>query len=90
MAKSINNSDVVWLNEQQHIGTEDVEELIGRFEDRPTRTNKSKYRRARGLTSYYVSQISDSRKMEREKIREAERSALLDPISMANAIGREI
>ena len=90
MAKSLNNSDVVWLNEQQHIGTEDIEELIGVFKDRTIRTKKSKYRRARGLTSYYGSQLADSRKMEREKQRETERSALLDPISMANAIGKNI
>lgn len=88
MAKSLTSQDVVWLSEQQHVGTEDVEELIGEFKDRPIRTKTSKYRRAKGLQSYYVSLEADRRKMEREKQRETERSALLDPLAMANAIGR--
>lgn len=88
MAKSLSSTDVVWLSEQQHVGTEDVEELIGKFKDRPVRTKNSKYRRAKGLTSYYVSLEADKRKMEREKQRETERSALLDPLAMADAIGR--
>lgn len=88
MAKSLSSTDVVWLSEQQHIGTEDIEELVGEFKDRPTRTKNSKYRRARGLTSYHVSLMADARKREREELRETERSALLDPLAMANAIGR--
>ena len=34
MAKSLSNTNLVWLSEQEHVGTEDVEALIGKFEDR--------------------------------------------------------
>ncbi len=85
----VNNKDVVWLNEQQHVGTEDVEILAGRSFDRRPVFKKSKYRRARGISSYHKSRAADMRKMEREVERETERSILLDPMHMASAIGKE-
>ena len=82
----INQKNVVWLNEQQHVGTEDVEMLAGRSFGRKTASKKSKYRRVRGFSSYRRSLDADLRKMEREEQRKAERSALLDPTAMALAI----
>tara|TARA_B100000214_G_C23606218_1_gene463016 strand:+ start:271 stop:540 length:270 start_codon:yes stop_codon:yes gene_type:complete len=88
MAKSLSNTNLVWLTEQEHVGTEDFEAIIGKFESRPVRSKKSKYRRARGISSYQRHLDSEKNKRAREEERKAERSNLLDPLSMANAIGR--
>tara|TARA_Y100000994_G_scaffold233800_1_gene222156 strand:- start:319 stop:588 length:270 start_codon:yes stop_codon:yes gene_type:complete len=88
MAKSLSNTNLVWLSEQEHVGTEDVEALIGKFKDRTVRPRPNKYRQARGLSSYQRHLNSEKNKMAREEERKAERSELLDPLAMANAIGR--
>ena len=90
MAKSLSNTNLVWLSEQEHVGTEDVEALIGKFEDRTIRPKANKYRTARGISSYKRSLVSEQNKMIREEKRELERAELLDPLAMANAIGRTI
>ena len=90
MDKSLSNTNLVWLAEQEHVGTEDVEALIGKFEDRTIRPKATKYRRARGISSYKRSLVSEQNKMIREEKRELERAELLDPLAMANAIGRTI
>ena len=67
MAKSLSNTNLVWLSEQEHVGTEDVEALIGKFEDRTIRPKANKYRRARGISSYKRSLVSEQNKMIREE-----------------------
>ena len=90
MAKKLSNTNLVWLSEQEHIGTEDVEAIIGKFEDRTVRPKANKYRRARGISSYKRSPVSEQNKMDREETRQLERAELLDPLAMADAIGRTI
>ena len=90
MAKKLSNTNLVWLSEQEHIGTEDVEAIIGKFEDRTVRPKANKYRRARGISSYKRSLVSEQNKMDREETRQLERAELLDPLAMADAIGRTI
>jgi|TARA_B100000287_G_scaffold435393_1_gene503476 hypothetical protein len=99
MAKrEIFSKDLAWLKTQEHVSNEDVESIVGKFDDRQKSYKKSlhvrdmvtnefiveckPYHNKHGMSSYMKSQHFNKKAKARDEQRKLEREELLDPVNM--------
>tara|TARA_Y100000004_G_scaffold71709_1_gene80594 strand:- start:9636 stop:9962 length:327 start_codon:yes stop_codon:yes gene_type:complete len=99
MAKrEIFSKDLAWLKTQEHISNEDVESIVGKFDDRNKSYKKSirkvdvdtdefivefkPYHNKHGMRSYLKSKYYNEKTKARDEQRKLEREELLDPANM--------